>query len=190
MEEKKKTNKGLIASVIILIIIVLGLAGYIAVDKGVIKLTAGEIEEKNNKSEAKEEKEESTEEEEKSEVSEADAIKYYTDGTYYYLMLYPEQEIKTTGAHGDYTSPVRTFYLYVNYGYGADYLTGIYEINENQITLRFPQSSSQTPLNNILNMSLQSGQIELQTENETSYYITLPYTEDSITYANLTLKLQ
>ena len=190
MEEKKKSNKGLIVFVIILIIIIIGLVGYIAVDKGIIKLTAEEVEEKNNKSEAKEEKEEPTEEEETSEVSEADAIKCYTDGTYYYLMLYPEQEIKTTGANGDYTSSVRTFYLYVNYGYGADYLTGTYEINENQITLRFPQSSNQIPLTNILNMALQGGQIELQTENETSYYITLPYTENSITYANLTLTLQ
>lgn len=188
MEEKKKSNKGLIVFVIILIIIIIGLAGYIAVDKGIIKLTAEEVEEKNNKSEAKEEKEKPTEEEENSE--ESDAIKYYTDGTYYYLMLYPEQEIKTKGANGDYTSPVRTFYLYVNYGYGADYLTGTYEMNENQITLRFPQSSNQIPLTNILNMALQGGQIELQTENETSYYITLPYTEDSITFANLTLTLQ
>ena len=78
MEEKKKSNKGLIVFVIILIIIIIGLVGYIAVDKGIIKLTAEKVEEKNNKSEAKEEKEEPTEEE-NSEVSEANAIKCYTD---------------------------------------------------------------------------------------------------------------
>ena len=38
MEEKKKSNKGLICLVVILLLAVLGLVGYILVDKGVIKL--------------------------------------------------------------------------------------------------------------------------------------------------------
>lgn len=189
MEEKKKTSKGLIVFIIILIIIIIGLVGYIAVDKGFIKLTTEEVEEKNTNTEEKDKKEE-PKEEENQEVSETDTVKYYTDGTYYHLMLYPEQEITTTTANGESTSSVRTFYLYVNYGYGADYLTGTYETNENQITLRFPQSSNEIALTNILNMDLQTEKVELQKENETSYYITLPYTENSITYANLTLNLK
>ena len=67
MEEKKKSNKGLICLVVILLLAVLGLGGYILVDKDIIKLKKEETQ--------TEKKKESKEVDEEVEIKELDLTK-------------------------------------------------------------------------------------------------------------------
>ena len=110
----------------------------------------------------------------------------YTDGNYYYLMLY-----KTNlDVHDSKTGPAseqRTFCLLVNYGYGQDYLYGSYYIENNKIILQPSDQYDYNFVNNVANMMVKEKNIEIK-KDSSQYSITLDYTKDSIKYGTLDLK--
>ena len=177
---EKKNKGGLIAIIILLVIVVLGLVGYIAYDKGLIFNSEKEVEEK-----------EETEEIENKEENNATNISYYTDGTYYYLILYPEvklEGIKT--AKGTQERTVNTFYLMKNEGYSTDSIEGTYEVNNGKITLNVIGTPSINYLNNAINVLTPNGSSNLafETVSEGQYYsITLDYTSEQVLLGNFIL---
>ena len=116
--------------------------------------------------------------------------KCYTDGTYYWLMLYQTNlnnipDLKTSPAKEQ-----RTFSLMANNGYGQEHLYGWYNIENDKITLRVEKQDNYNYINNIVNMmTTQGNNVEVK-EDGGQYIITLDYTEKVIKYGPYDLKVQ
>lgn len=114
--------------------------------------------------------------------------KCYTDGKYYWLMLY---KTNLNNVPDSKTSPAkeqRTFSLMVNHGYGQQHLYGWYNIENDKIEL-IVDNVNYNYVNNTANMMTQGNNVEVK-ENGEQYIITLDYTAKVIKYGPYDLKVQ
>ena len=114
--------------------------------------------------------------------------KCYTDGKYYYLMLY-KTYLGTKNSKIDPSNEERRFCLIVNNGYGNDELYGWYNIENSKINLVLSTSYDYNIANNVANMMTKGNNVKVKDENG-QYIITLDYSEEIIKYGEYDLKLQ
>ena len=182
---KNKSNGGLIAIIIILVIALLGLSFYMAYDKGLIFNNEKETTEEENIDENKNDLDSNTYVEDTSNIN----ISYYTDNSHYYLILYPEVVLSNVynAARGEQDKMVNSFYLGVNGGTFYDVIYGQYEISDGKITLRFIGNGyTYNIINNSVNASVFNN-INIQSISEHSHYITVDYSDEKIIFGNAEL---
>ena len=112
--------------------------------------------------------------------------KCYTDGEYYWLMLYKTNLSNVPDLKASPAKEQRTFSLMVNHGYGQQYLYGSYYIENNKITLMIPIDYNYNYVNNTANMMTRGNDVEVKEEGA-AYRITLDYTDKVIKYGSYDL---